>query len=131
MAEDENPAVARLGSRDPGEDPDDPYEGVDVSDLPEWWRRAIAEFEDHDLRAYRPPRLADGTPLHEAVEGIERDCGVEVAFGSVDSDFRERWEIRVDGDRAGTVGRHRSVEGYTVYETDEAGLRDLIADAVD
>jgi hypothetical protein len=128
---DGRPAVTRPATRSPGTDPDDPYEGVDVASLPDWWRRAIETFEAHGLRPYRPPRFADGRLTHEVIAGLEADLGVEVGLGSVDSDYRERWEVRVDGDPVAEVGRHRDPEGYTVYEIDGEAFAALVRDAVD
>lgn len=121
--------VARLESRSPGAD-EDPYADVDLEELPDWWRRAVEEFRAHDLRPYRPPRLADGALAHEVVEELEAELGVELSFGSVDAAFRERWEVRLDGDAVAAVDRHRSPEGYTVYEVDAERFRELVREAV-
>lgn len=129
MTEDARPAVGHLASRAPGEDGDDPYADVDLATLPDWWRRAIREFEAHDLRPYRPPRLADGTPVHEIVDDLEAELDVDVTFGRVGRDGQD-WEVRVDGTVAGTVGRHRSPDGYTVYEVAPDSLAALVRDAV-
>lgn len=128
---DEEPSVEQLRSRAPGADPEDPYEDVDVEALPEWWQRAIEEFETHDLRPYRPPRFADGTLAHEVIADVESELGVDVHFGSVDTDYRERWAVRVDGDPVATVGRHRSSDGYTVYEVEPAEFESMIRNAVE
>lgn len=130
MGEEDPEGVSRLRSRAAGADPEDPYEGVDRSALPAWWRRAIEEFEAHGLRPYRPPRFADGTLAHEVVERLEADLGVSVRFTSVDSDYREAWEVRVDGDVVDEVGRHRSPEGYTVYEVGAEEFASLVRAAV-
>jgi len=123
--------VEQLRSRAPGEESEDPYEDVDVSTLPDWWRRAVETFEAHGLRPYRPPRFEDGTLAHEAIDALESELGVEVTLGSVDTEYRERWAVRVDGEPIGTVGRRRSPEGYTVYETDPGEFRQLVCGAVD
>lgn len=128
----EDHRVERLRHRSPGEDPDDPYEDVDLADLPAWWRRAIREFREHDLRPYRPPRFSDGKLVHEVVASLEAAYDVDIGFGAVGSGFRERWTVRVDGEPAWEVPRHRAVEGFTVYEIDSAAferrLRGLLED---
>jgi len=124
-------SIEQLQSRAPGTDPEDPYKDVDIGTLPEWWQRAIEEFEAHDLRPYRPPRFDDGTLVHEVVAGLEREAGIDIRFGSVDTDYRERWTVRVDGDPVGTIGRHRSSEGYTVYELDRAEFESLIRGTIE
>lgn len=128
---DQDRGVEGLRSRAPGADAEDPYEDVDVSALPEWWRRAVETFEAHGLRPYRPPRFEDGTLAHEVIDDLESDLGVAVTLGSVGADYRERWAVRVDGERIGAVGRRRSPEGYTVYETDPDEFRELVRAAVE
>lgn len=121
--------VATLRDRAPGEDPADPYADVDISTLPEWWRRSIREFESHGLRPYRPPRLADGTLKHEVVSALEADLGVDVGLRGVDVTHGEDWTVFVDGDRAGTVGRHRAAGGFSVFETTSEAFERLVRSA--
>lgn len=128
---DDERSVERLESRAPGTDPEDPYEDVDLDSLPDWWQRAVEEFESHDLRPYRPPRFDDGVLVHEAVSDLESELGVEIRFRSVDTDYRERWGVWIDGTAVGAVGRHRSSEGYTVYELARDEFESLIRDAID
>ncbi len=125
----EQPAVEDLRSRGPGVDPADPYEDVDLDTLPAWWRRAIEEFEAHDLRPYRPPRFADGSLVHEAIAALEAEFGIAIRIGCVGTDYREHWTVRVDGEPAGTVGRHRSTAGYTVYEVDRGTFEALVRES--
>lgn len=109
-------SVADLRNRAPGADPADPYEDVDVSSLPAWWRRAIDEFEAFGLRPYRPPRFEDGTPKHEVVADVEAELDVEVAVRGVDVTRGDDWTVYVDDRAVGTIGRRRSPEGYSVFE---------------
>lgn len=128
--EGERAAVARLESRAPGADEEDPYEGLDLEELPGWWRRAVEEFRAHGLRPYRPPRFDDGAMVHEVVGELEAEHGVEVSLGAVGGDFRAEWEVRIDGEPAGAVGRHRSPRGYTVFEIGADRFRELVRSAV-
>jgi hypothetical protein len=129
MGEDRDEAIARLRTRDPGESTD-PYADVDASELPEWWQRAKREFEAYGLRPYRPPRFEDGALKYGVVEELEAELGVEISFTSIDSEYTEEWEIRIDGEVTAHVGRFRSPEGYTVYEIDSAEFVELIESAV-
>lgn len=110
--------VSDLRSRTPGEDPEDPYRDVDVSGLPEWWQEAIEEFERHGLRPYRPPRFEDDVLKHEIIEDLERDHGIHIRFVAYNTRFEDDWEVQIDGESIGEIGRHRAPEGYTVFETD-------------
>ena len=130
MGDDRDEAIARLRSRDPGEDAD-PYADIDVDELPEWWQRAKREFEAHGLRPFRPPRFEDGTLKYGVVDELEAELGVEVSFTSIDSEYTEEWELRIDGDVVDRIGRRRSPEGYTVYEIDTDAFVGLVESAVE
>lgn len=118
--------IEKLRHRDPGEADADVYEDVDTSALPTWWRRAIEEFEEHDLRPYRPPRFDDGTLKHVVVNRLENRHDVTVRFVGRDVTYGDDWEVYVDGDRIGTVGRHRSPHGYTVFELESDEFVSLV-----
>lgn len=113
--------VESLRARSAGEDPEDPYEDVDIESLPSWWQQWIKLFEEHDLRPYRPPRFEDGVLKHEIVEDLEAELGVEIRFRGVNATYGDDWEIYVDGDPVRSIGRRRSPDGYTVFamESDE------------
>ncbi len=129
MENDRDEAIARLRSRDPGEDTD-PYTDVEVSELPEWWRKAKREFESYGLRPYRPPRFEDGTLKYEIVEELEAEHDVEISFTSIHSEYKAEWELRIDGEVIDHVGRYRSPEGYTVYEIESDAFVELIESAL-
>ena len=130
MGNDRDEAIERLRRRDPGEDAD-PYADIDVDELPEWWRQAKREFEAYGLRPFRPPRFEDGTLKYGVVEGLETELGVEISFTSIDSEYTEEWELRIDDEVVDRIGRHRSPEGYTVYEIDTDSFIELIESAVE
>lgn len=129
MDDDRDEAIERLRARDPGEDTA-PYADVDTSELPEWWRKAKEEFEAYGLRPYRPPRFEDGTLKYGIVDRLEAELGIEISFTSIDSEYTEEWEIRIDGEIIDRVGRFRSPEGYTTYEIDSDGFVELIESTV-
>lgn len=110
--------IHSLASRDPGEDPADPYADTDLASLPDWWREAVERFRSHGLRPYRPPRFADGVLKHEIIEALEEDLGAEITFRCFDADRTDEWEVRIDGEPVTTVGHHRSSAGYSVFEID-------------
>jgi hypothetical protein len=99
----------------PGYDEDDPYEGVDLSSYPAWWRRNIEEFRDHGMRPYRPPRLSDGTLMPPLVAELEEEYDVNVSFRSRDPQG-SGWELYVDSSPVRSVTHERKGSGYTVYQ---------------
>ena len=119
-------SVSALRSRSPGEDEENPYEDVDISTLPDWWREAIAEFEEYGLRPYRPPRFADGSLKHEVVEDLETSHGIDITFIAYDVRLGDDWVVQVDEEPIGEIGRHRSTEGYTVFEIDSEEFIELV-----
>ncbi len=125
-----DPAIEELRHRPPGSDPADPYADVDLESLPPWWRDAVEEFRAHDLRPYRPPRFADGTPVHDVVGDFSRAYDVEIGFGALGEGYRDTWSVRIDGEQAFAIPRHRAVEGYTVYEIEAEAFAARVREAL-
>ncbi|WP_226022049.1 hypothetical protein [Halomicrobium salinisoli] len=122
--------VAQLADRSPGAEPARPYEGVSVAALPEWWRDAVEEFRDHDMRPYRPSRFEDGAIKQFVVDRLEATLDVTVRFvGRGDSYDRER-AVLVDGTEIATVEHRRLPEGYTEYCTTSAEFVARVRDGV-
>ena len=117
--------------RPPGYDEEDPYEGVDLSTYPDWWREAVERFRAHGMRPYRPPRFADDELVPPTVAALESELGVRVELRSTDPGPDPEWALWVDGERVGAVDRHREADGHTVYELDRAEFEELVRRAVD
>lgn len=104
-----------LEDRPPGWEPSDPYEGVDVAELPSWWTRSIAEFDWHGLRPYRPPRFEDDAITPPVVERLEAEYDAEIRFVGVDADYGDAWGVYVDGERVLTADREREPAEFTRF----------------
>jgi len=117
----------------PGYDEEDPYEGEDLSTYPEWWRRNVEEFREHDLRPYRPPRFADGEITTERIDALKSEFGVEIRLRTINPEPGGDWELLIDGDRVATVERRREGAGYSRYaitaDEFEALVRGAVGDA--
>ena len=118
--------VEALRSRAPGEDFSNPYKDIEISDLPSWWQKAIKEFEQHDLRPYRPPRFKDGVLKHEVVEELEEKHDIVITFLAFGSDYEDNWEVLLNEESIGEIGRHRAPEGYTVFETSSDSFAEFV-----
>ena len=104
--------------------------GEDRHERPTWWRENDRLRRRLGLPAYEPPRLADGTYVHEVVTDLEAAHGCEVRFRSVvNPEYPEAWELRVDGRRVAPVERHRDDNGNTVFELAPSALRRLVGSA--
>jgi hypothetical protein len=119
-----------------GIDPDtldgaEPYDAVDVGELPGWWQRAIAHFEERDLAPYRPPRFADGTLEPGVVRALETELGVSIELRCKNATLGADWTVLVDGDDVVTIGRHRSRERYTVFELTAEEFRERVRSALE
>lgn len=110
---------------------DDPYEGVDVSRLPQWWRDCLAEFESHDLFTYVPAHFEDGVIVRSLLEDLEARLGVEIKLLQVGGDEDADWRVEVDGARVGTIPRTRLRYGITLVNTDSEEFEAMVTDAVD
>lgn len=129
--DDADVAVGDLATREPGETPADPYENTDLASLPDWWRRAVRDFADHDLRPYRPPRFADGELKHDVVAWLESAYGVSIGVRGINVAYGDDWTVTVDGDPVATVARRRDPRGYTVYESTAEEFVETIEAALD
>ncbi len=125
----EEPDPPVPASRPPGYDEEDPYEGVDLSTYPEWWRDAVERFREHGMRPYRPPRFADGELVPPTVADLEAELGVPIELRSTDPGPHPDWALWVDGERVESVGRHREADGHTAYELDRAAFEALVREA--
>ena len=112
-----------------GYDEADPYADEDLASLPAWWRANVEEFRRFDLRPYRPPRFADGTPVPPMIEALEAELGREVRFRDFAPADDDTWDVFLGDDRVGSVGRYRHSDGYTVYEVEPDAFERLVRDA--
>jgi hypothetical protein len=88
------------------------------SDRPDWWRENERIREERGLPPYDPPRFADGTYVHEVLDRLETDRGVDLRLMGVNTRYPEDWEVRVDGEPAFDIERTRDENGNTVYGLD-------------
>lgn len=95
---------------------DNLYADRDLESLPGWWRRAIQEHRDHNLRPYRPPRFEDGAPKYRVIDGLERITGHSIEFIGIDAQEDDDWTVRLDSEEVGKIGHHRAPGGYSVFE---------------
>jgi len=111
-----------------GVDPtaENPYEGVEVSDLPEWWRDCLDEFEAHGLYTYVPAHFADGEIVRETVERLEAELGVEVKLLRVGGRPGEAWTVAVDGEEIGSVPWTRLRYGISTVEVSSDEFAELV-----
>lgn len=111
---------------------DTPYENTDVSALPEWWREAIEEFQNHGLRPFRPPQFSDGELKFRTVERLENELNVDIDFVGIRVSHGDDWAVRVDDNIVGTISRQRTSEAYSQFgmPSDEFDkwIRDYIAE---
>lgn len=110
---------------------DDADLGTDDESVPTWLQRAVDHFEAHDLIPYHPPRFEDGTLKHTVEHDLEQRLGVTITLRCKNAEVGDDWTVLVDGRPVGTIGRYRSRDGYTVYETEPDEYRELIRSAVD
>jgi hypothetical protein len=113
-----------------GYDPETPYEGVDLSEYPNWWQRNIRAFEEHGLRPYRPSRFTDGTIVQSLRDDLEAELGVSIALRRVGASPGDGWQVCVDGDPVRSVSRRRTESGFTRYDIDSDAFERCVRDAV-
>lgn len=105
---------------------EEPYEDVDVEDLPQWWQDCLAEFEAHGLHRYVPAQFSDGTVVHEFVKHLESQYSVDIQLLRVGGSPGDEWTVRVDGESVGTLPRSRVRQKFSLVEVDSETFHDLI-----
>ncbi|GAB3031500.1 hypothetical protein [Natronobiforma cellulositropha] len=128
--ESEPASIEDLRHREAGETADDPYEEVDVDELPTWWQDAIEEFERYGLRPFRPSRFLDGSIAYSRVRDLADELETDVRIVGKNVTEGSHWQIVVDGEEVGPILKKRTVMGYTVYEIDGDEFESLVRSAV-
>ena len=123
------PDVESLRSRPPGRDPEDPYEDVDISVLPDWWADAVRQFESHGLRPFRPSRFANGALAYHVVDRLETELDVTIRIVGIDVEYGDDWTVFVDDEPVDTVPRRRSRQGYTIFGISSDEFESLVRTA--
>lgn len=115
-----------------GYDEEDPYEDEDLETYPAWWRDNIKEFQEHNMRPYRPPRFTDGELVPEVVNKLNRRLDATIRIQNTqpeqtadDAGEQSTWHVVVDDEAIATVSRHRVPEGYTLYNIDSDSFKQL------
>lgn len=106
-------------------------EDVDRSDLPDWWRQAIEEFEEFGLPEYKPSRFQDGAITHTVVSELEEEFDIDILLIGVNVSHGDDWTVRVDSEDIGTIPRTRSKKGYTVFEMESDAFVSWVRDNID
>lgn len=86
------------------------------TELPEWWRDCIKEFENHNLPSYQPPQFNDGRYTYKVVDKLQAKFDISVRFVGVGVKYGDDWTVFVDREPVGEIGRYRNPRGYTVYD---------------
>lgn len=97
-----------------------------TEDRPRWWAESAAIKADLGLPPYEPPRFEDGVYTHEVIDPLEREHDCTIRFAVVNPRYPDDWMVWIDGDPAFSVGRHRDVDGNTVYEMSATAFRERV-----
>jgi hypothetical protein len=98
-----------------GYDEESPYEGEDLSEYPDWWRKNIKEFQQYELRPYRPPRFTDGTYTPPVIKELEAELDIGIELRALNPSEGDSWQIEIDGKPVAEIGKERTGEGFTRY----------------
>ncbi len=97
------------------------------SEYPDGWVEQVRFRERYDLPPFRPPRFADGSPVHETVERLEREFDVEIEFTT---DGEAGWWVELDRELAFEIDRYRDDAANTVIETPAEAFADRVRAAL-
>lgn len=119
--------VADLVDRDARVDDEDPYADRPITELPAWWRDAIREYDECDVRRYQPARFEDDVVVESHLNRLEAEYDVEVSLFGDGVEYGDSWTLAVDGRHVADVGHRRSPDGYSVFKTTSDRVADLVA----
>ena len=127
MADHDNapPDIARKEERD-----EPAYQDTDISELPDWWRSAIAEFRSHDLPPYKPPRFSDGVLIQEVIDKLREEHSRRVSLIGIDTRYGDDWSVRVDDKTVGEIEHTRAAEGYVVFGMESKKFKQWVDDEI-
>jgi hypothetical protein len=131
MSEDLPPDVLALENRPPGYEDGDPYKDVSISNLPEWWRKSINDFESYGFRPYLPPVLDDGELVPEVIDRLESEFDTSIRIMGIDVEYGDSWQVIVDDEAVARIDRRREATGRTVYGTTAAELEAMVRRALE
>lgn len=110
----------------PGYDEADPYENADLREYPDWWKRNVELFRNHQMRPYRPPRFKDGELTSTVITELEDELGVTVQLRAIDPHEGKSWQLWVDGRPVTEIDHAREGDGYTEYKIDSERFVELV-----
>ena len=127
MADHDNapPDIVRKEERD-----EPAYQDTDISELPDWWRSAIAEFRSHDLPPYKPPRFSDGVLIQEVIDKLKEEHSRRISLIGIDTRYGDDWSVRVDDKTVGEIEHTRAAEGYVVFGMESEKFEQWIDDEI-
>lgn len=122
--------IQQLSLNPPGFDSEDPYQDVNLRELPRWWREAVEEFRKHGMRPYRPPRFEDGSLQPPVLNELESELAIDIEFMKF-ADRTEKWTVLLDGTPIIDVSHHRAPEGFSVFQIDRDSFERTVRNHAD
>jgi hypothetical protein len=107
-----------------------PYETIDIKELPEWWERNIRLFNEYKMKTYLPPLLKDGTVVPSLRRSIESKHDVDIEIQSLDPKSAASWGVYVDGNYASSVERYRSTSGQVIYNINKDEFKSMVSNTL-
>lgn len=96
------------------------------SSRPSWWTSNEQIKQSYDLPEYTPPRFRDGPYVHEIVENLEEEFGVQIRFVNSEPVEDSIWQVIIDGESIIEFERYRNEKANSVFEFQSDEFRDLV-----
>jgi len=108
---------------------ENPYEGVDIEELPDWWQDCLAEFEALGLYTYVPATFTDGRVVRTVIEELESEHDVPIKLLRVGGGPDDEWTVEVDDAAVGSVPWTRLRDGVSIVEVDSEEFERIVRSA--
>lgn len=104
---------------------------MDDDSIPDWWIANQQIRDELELPEYDAPKFADGNYTHTVIDDLETKYECNIRLIGINTQYGDNWEIRVDGETIGLIGRYRNDKGNTIYEMTSSTFRQLVSDSID
>lgn len=97
----------------------------------DWWLENQQIRDELELPEYDAPKFSDEYYTHTVVDKLEGKYECDIRLIGFNTRYGDNWEIRVDGDTIGLIGRYRNNKGNTIYNMTSSRFCQLVSNSID
>lgn len=98
---------------------------------PSWWMTNQKIRDEFDLPKYDAPKFSDGDYTYDIIQLIEEKYECNILLVGMNTKYGDDWEIRINGESIGMIGRYRNEKGNTIYEMSSSEFHQVVSEWFD